>query len=58
MTEDCANLIGALFAHQNGFVLNQQAKINKIKQIDAERNLDMLALQGEMKEVIDAAETF
>jgi hypothetical protein len=44
VTEDCANLIGALFAHQNGLVLNLSRKLEKVREVEAERNLDMQAL--------------
>ena len=56
--EQQANLIGALSAHQSGLILYQQAQIERLLKADSERQADMKQLQKEMKDVLDAAETF
>ncbi len=56
--EESANLIGALFAHQNGVLLHYQKQIQNLTLKDRERNSDMQQLQTEMKNVIEAAENF
>lgn len=43
--DDCGNLVGALFAHQNGLILHQRAIIDKLLKKEAERNLDLQQLQ-------------
>ena len=53
-----ATVLGFIHSQMYGLALFYKRRSETQKSHDAERNQDMALLQGEMQDVIDAAETF